>query len=329
MNKLKNHQGWTLVEMLVTTGIVAIAGITFFWVLSTMTTLAAKNTAVNQSHTEARLALTQAVNDIRNSIAAPTLVDSNFNLVPIQTPYLATGVVYQLLVGGPGIVSANVTAASKLVTVTFYAPTGDPDLTTDLATNPTPPAPIPQVGNRLIIPCLSGYGPDYGEFTITAVSGTWTNYPTTASATFVLTLSTGIPVALDVTSTNSATKVPNNFPVFCSSRTALMVNGTDLRYYPNVANGNYVTLTRNVVPVTYPAPATTPPPIFSIADPNGVPPTTPPPSPATPFPANAFQSLQVGLATTEPRATNRGYQNINFQTLITVPIRNQLAKKVP
>jgi len=308
--KIRRFQaGMTLIEMLVTLVVVGVGAGTYFLVLSSATTLGAKNDAVNQSHYEARRMMNHAVSDIRRSVSAPFLVDANFNQLSLPadgTAVSAAGVVYQVLACGPGKVTSLSTAGSTSIQVTFYSPY-DP-VAVPSATQQSYPAPAPQVGMRLLIPSAASYPPDYGEYNITGVSGSWTGYPQTTSANFTLTLGHGLDTSIDGTASNS------NLQVYCTLRTALMSNGVSattpygtLRYYPNIGASTtaYTTLLPNIMT-------------------------------AAPFSMNIKnpQTLYVAFMAGEQKATRRGYTNVNFQTSLNssstpipaiLPVRTVLA----
>ena len=69
--------GFTAVEMVVSTMILAILGIVFIQVLNSGMVLYAKNTAVNSAHEEAREGINRLTRDIHASISAPQLRAAN------------------------------------------------------------------------------------------------------------------------------------------------------------------------------------------------------------------------------------------------------------
>jgi type II secretory pathway pseudopilin PulG len=105
-----NHAAFTLAEIMVAVGVVGLLGLVFFQVLQSGLTLAAKNTAVNAAHEEARQGMLRLTRDIHSSISVPQLRDSTFAVIsstpspsatPGATPPTAAGVSFQVVAYGP------------------------------------------------------------------------------------------------------------------------------------------------------------------------------------------------------------------------------------
>lgn len=140
----RHERGFTLAEMGVAVGVLGLLGLVFFQVLQSGLTLAAKNTAVNAAHEEARQGVLRLTRDLHASVSVPQLRDSSFAVIsstpspsasPGATPPTAPAVSFQNIAYGPNFV--------------FQDP-GNPTLIMihDGAYTPTP-------GMRLIIPFWS------------------------------------------------------------------------------------------------------------------------------------------------------------------------------
>ena len=159
--------GFTLLETVMAMASVGVVGFSIFYTLYYGLLLYTKNTAMNVSHEEARLALLQLVSDIHSAVSAPSLTDSNGNMITATTS--SPGVEFQELISPTEYcqVSANVAAGQNIVTVGL------------------PPAyPTPYAGMRLIIPSFGI------EQNVTAVSVTGT----IASCTLANNVSTAVNV---------------------------------------------------------------------------------------------------------------------------------------
>jgi hypothetical protein len=146
----KARAAFTLTEMMVTTIVAALVGYTGYTILHVGLMLFAKNSAINVSHQQARKALLRMENDFHASTSQVQLTDSAGALLPTSAGPEA-GISFQVLRGGPFIVSANASQGTSKVTANFGA---------------TPPQPQ----QRLIIPLhrveadivsVSGSGPEY------------------------------------------------------------------------------------------------------------------------------------------------------------------------
>lgn len=142
-----SENGFTVVEMVVSTGVMAILGIVFIQVLNSGIVLYAKNTAVNKAHEEARAGIIRLTRDIHGSVSVPQLrnsahdanytVTGSFTVVsstPVgAVPPTAAGVSFQnITVGNPNYVYKDPGNAQMIM----------------LKDNPFPPV----AGMRLIVP---------------------------------------------------------------------------------------------------------------------------------------------------------------------------------
>ncbi len=218
-NICAKSSGYTLIETTATLAVMAIAGASFFWVLSAMTTESAKNEAVNISHQEVHDSVNRAVQQIHASISIPQLAnfDSSGKLTA-TTSSPAQGVIYQTLISGPGSVAATAAAGQKNVQITLGS-TYDPTLGSVAATLPT-------TNMRLIIPAMNL------EDDITAVSG--------SLPTVTVTLTSNLKSAITI----SGSPAPV-YHVYVTRRGGLALSGSNLVYYPDLSS-SAKTVARNV-----------------------------------------------------------------------------------
>ena len=104
------NSAFTLAEMMIAVGVLGLLGIVFYQVSISGLTLAAKNTAVNAAHEEARQGMARLARDIHASISVPQLRNTSFAVIsstpspsasPGATPPTAAGVSFQTIVYGP------------------------------------------------------------------------------------------------------------------------------------------------------------------------------------------------------------------------------------
>jgi hypothetical protein len=114
---------------------VGVVGLSIFYTLYYGLILFSKNTAMNVSHQQARMALMQLYSDIHSAVSAPSLTDSNG--VMISATGSSPGVEFQVLVSSTAYcqVAANVAVGASTISV------GMP-----------PGYPTPYAGMRLIVP---------------------------------------------------------------------------------------------------------------------------------------------------------------------------------
>jgi hypothetical protein len=107
LNKL-GQCAFTVAEMSVAVGVMALLGMAFFQVLQSGLTLSAKNTAVNAAHQEARQGILRLTRDVHASISVPQLRDNGFNVVspdPVSgVAPMTAGVSFQNISSGPNFV---------------------------------------------------------------------------------------------------------------------------------------------------------------------------------------------------------------------------------
>jgi len=160
-------RGFTLLETVMAMATVGAVGMAIFYTLFSGLLLFTKNSAMNVSHEEARVALIQLDQDLHSAVSLPELTDSNANLLSGQGP--DPGVEFQELVQSSQYcqVTANAVAGANVVNVGL--PTGYP---------------TPNTAMRLIIPSYQV------EQNITAVSVSGTIATCTLSGTLAATIDT-------------------------------------------------------------------------------------------------------------------------------------------
>jgi len=195
------ESGFTLIEMLITSGIVGITGAIMYYILYTGMILFAKNSAINMAHQEARLAMMQMEQQIHAAISVPYLTTTNpLVQVPIsQVDGPAAGISFQLWDGGPFQVAAPAAAGQYQVQIT---------------TNGFMPA----TNERLIIPAY------VIESDISQVSD--------GATTSTVTLATAISPA--VQTSMGTPPVAVNVQCFITHRVAFVVQNSQLCYYADI-----------------------------------------------------------------------------------------------
>jgi prepilin-type N-terminal cleavage/methylation domain-containing protein len=203
---LSRKRGFVLIELLVSTTIVAITGSIIYYILYTGMTLFAKNTAINMAHQEARVAVLQMEQDLHSAVSIPQLTDATKTAIAGNGP--AAGISFQLFAAGPYQITPSSTATTGgckgyavgqnqiAVRVNGYTPV---------------------VNQRLIIPTHQV------ELDITAVGAGGTDR--------ILTLSANLPVEVDTTLNPPSGPQDVNVACFITDRVTYVVNGTQLLYY--------------------------------------------------------------------------------------------------
>src|SRR5712691_7569027 len=116
--------GYTLVEIMVTMGVMTIVGAMVFLVLNSGMVLYAKNTAVNSAHQQARAGVDQMLANIHSSVSIPALTDATLTPLPAPGTGPSTGISFQKFEAGPFPVVANAaaTATSIVLQSVSYVP---------------------------------------------------------------------------------------------------------------------------------------------------------------------------------------------------------------
>ncbi|MEI8107073.1 MAG: hypothetical protein WCI46_04590 [Verrucomicrobiota bacterium] len=194
-------EGSTLIELLISTGIVALTGGIIFAILNSGLILFSKNTAINMAHQQARVAVLTMEQDLHEAISIPQLVDASKVAVAGNGP--AAGISFQLYAQGPLKVVSQANAGQSQVNVRVNGY-------------------VPKVGQRLCIPSHQI------EYDIVAVGSGTTDR--------VLTLSSNLSVDVKVVLYDSGTNTNVNVNVVCfiTDRIYYVVSNGELRYYaPN------------------------------------------------------------------------------------------------
>ena len=109
----RNRSGFTLAEVMVSTGIMALTGLGLFQALNAGLVQFAKNTAVTVSHQEGRRSVNRLTRDIHSAVSIPKLIDVNLNPVASQPldasgkPTGTAGVSFQMVWAGPHFVKQD------------------------------------------------------------------------------------------------------------------------------------------------------------------------------------------------------------------------------
>lgn len=132
------RRGFTLLETMMASAAVGVVGLAILYTLFSGLLLFTKNSAMNVSHEEARVALLELQQDLHSAVSLPELTDSNAN--PITTPSFvgpAAGVEFQELISNSQYCEVTANASAGQTTVLVGLPSGYP---------------APYAGTRLIIP---------------------------------------------------------------------------------------------------------------------------------------------------------------------------------
>jgi type II secretory pathway pseudopilin PulG len=114
---------YTLVEVMVTMGVLGLLGGVFFQVLNSGLILFAKNSAVNSAHEDARQGINRLTRDIHASVSVPQLRSNTKELLVIDSAPAATtpstavyapGVSFQNVVSGPNYVWSDPGSAALI-----------------------------------------------------------------------------------------------------------------------------------------------------------------------------------------------------------------------
>jgi len=178
--------GFTLIETIMAMASVGVVGLSIFYTLYYGLLLYTKNTAMNVSHEEARLALMQLQTDLHSAASNLSLTDSTGTMV--SGTAANAGVEFQVMLTGTAYCQVSGSASSGATTINVALPSGYP---------------TPYGGTRLIIPAFET------EVDVSAVS--------MSGSIATCTLSEAIGSNIDGSS--------NNVPCFFTQRVYYYVNG--------------------------------------------------------------------------------------------------------
>jgi prepilin-type N-terminal cleavage/methylation domain-containing protein len=262
----RENNGYTLIEVMMSLGIFLVAGGMIYTGLNTATVLYVKNTSVNSAHAQMLKALERITRDVHASASSPQLV--NVNRAVTTGP--AAGITIQPVTGGPfALSSLSMLNGSGTVTIL------------------TGSSPKPQVGQRVI--CPSALVEDY----ITAVAPNATNPLTQTDLTTANSIWTTASLGTNL-----------YYPVFITNKSAYVVNGGELRYYPISTGSNsdsYVVLARGV---------TTPTPFTIVNGSSGTP---------------TNSTIGATLTVIDPTYNQRGYKATDLAVTLQIPYRSRVA----
>ena len=136
MKTARLHRGFTLVELMVSAGLVAIVGGVGYVLLQSGLNLFARSYALNASNELARITLDRMTRDIHEAIERPALVDNTGAKVTLgAVPVSAAGTRFRKYAAGPFRVPGSVNASGTSIPLSLQA--GDS---------------MPRVGQFLVIP---------------------------------------------------------------------------------------------------------------------------------------------------------------------------------
>lgn len=288
--KRPKHSAFTLVELLIATGVFAGVTVALLSYSQTAIRLVSRNLATNHSHEAVRISELQMLEDLHEA-ASPfrlftfdgtTYTDATPAVTTDQEPLSqkfvssrANGVRFRQFGGGPYKLTANTTPASTSLTFNF-------------AVGGLLPY-TPQAGDKVVLPLLAR------EFAITAVTTT----PTVGSPTGTVTIDDTSGVGFTIDATTAA-----NVTTACFYRAvAYSVYGGQLRFHKNFTGTNKATFKVVRDKITSPQP-------FGLL-----------------FPSSSGQAenlaLRVSLEAYDPNYTGRKFLNgtVTLQTIIP-PLNN-------
>jgi len=262
------REGFSLIEVLVATGAMGVIATVMWALLNFGLNMFARNVRVNMAHQQARNGTMRVIRDLHQSISIPQLVDVNFQ--PVTTAGPAAGVTFQIVTSGPFEIDNDPTSP-QLLQVATPRP------------NPSPPS----IGDHMVV---LDYNIETDIVDVTAAGvGTnhWNIFLTNNDETRIQTKSGSFVVC------------------YITRRVGYMVNGGELRFYPNLIKtpSQYYVVAHNITSATP----------FSI------------PLNDTGTPENRYVS--VNITATDPSFSNRGYQYTGMQMVdARVPYRCQVTK---
>lgn len=296
-NRVKrNRKGFSLVEMMITTCVVALCGGMVFLFLNTGMNLYAKNTAVNVAHQQARAAVDQMLANIHGAVSIPQLVDDTLTPLPPPGTGSAVGVNFQRYEAGPFLLwnGANSNVPSTQTWVAVYARDWAVPQTTGLRFN------IPSHEVEMDVTSIIPFG-DYRIINFTGPVGTDIivqddgsgngkgNAPVASTSNVSAFITRRVSYAVVCTDSDpAACSQPGN-------------SNKELRYYPTNNLQNFRVIARNV---------TTQSPFQILFNAQG---------------GADFRSVAaVNLSTAEPQFSNRGYAAVNMFINSYIPFRSRL-----
>jgi type II secretory pathway pseudopilin PulG len=220
------ERGFTLGEILVSLAITGVVGLVLFSVLQAGSVLLAKNTGINITHGNARLAADRLLALIQSAVASPILVDSSLN--PISGDGPAAGITFLRLASTSTYSNVNNVSASA----------------TTLRVHRTAGMPAAEVGDVLIM-----IGTDATTFATTDVIGfqaSITGVSVINSTDSTITFGSTVGSLCSPPATSGSVLLANA-KLFLLDKMACVANGMELRLLNNASSpGSYQVLAQLV-----------------------------------------------------------------------------------
>ena len=189
-----------LVEVMISTTVMAIVSSIVFSILNSGTILFAKNTAVNMAHQQARVAVLTMEADLHGAVSIPQLADAN--RAPVAGSGPAAGISFQIYAAGPFQVLSTAAIGQNQISVRCVNYT-------------------PIVGQRFCLPLHQI------ELDITGVSAG----SGTGGANRTLTLASNLTRPVEVTLDNAGTPTAVVVTGFITDKYIYVVKNGELRYF--------------------------------------------------------------------------------------------------
>jgi hypothetical protein len=218
-------RGSALVEVLISTTVMAMVSSIIFTILNSGMILFAKNTAVNMAHQQARVAVLTIEEDLHSAVSIPQLADANKAAVTGNGP--AAGISFQVFASGPHQVVSTAASGQNQITIRC-------------------PGITPKVGQRFCLPLHQV------ELDITAVGAA----SGTGGANRTLTLASNLPRPIDTTLDNAGTATAVVVTGFLTDKYIYVVQNGELRYYKPGDTAGKILATDITAPTPFSIPAT-------------------------------------------------------------------------
>ncbi len=143
VRRCRGKGGFTLIELMITGGLLAGVGLIFIFGSNFMLRSFANTMAINSSHLEAKSGVQQMLHTLHNGVSPTQLVDvtgsgSTRTVVPVaSTQSAARGLAVQTVVGGPFPVAASAVAGATVISVLVNSQSGYIPVANDLIIIPT------------------------------------------------------------------------------------------------------------------------------------------------------------------------------------------------
>ena len=223
------ERGFTLAEILVSLAMSGVVGLVLFSVLQAGSVLLAKNTGINVTYGNARLAADRLLSLIQSAVASPVLVDSSLN--PISGDGPAAGITFLRLASTSTYSNVNNVSASA-TTLRLHRTTG---------------MPAAEVGDVVVM-----VGTDATSFATTDVIGfqaSITGVSVISSTDSTITFGSTVGSLCSPAAT-SGTVLLANAKLFLLDKMACVANGTELRLLNNASSAGSYQVLAQLVPLT-------------------------------------------------------------------------------